>query len=159
MMPSVPPILVKVDEPSSSDRISDEAREQLFFIHGWPDDPSLWDAQAAYFSQRGYRCLRVTMPHYGGRADAAARGDLDAPTGFFPDCDWAALCPRLAESVREHCGGRPVILVIHDWGSVWGFYLQQYAPELVKAVCIPAPILAGVAGLDRDLLLLPPNRC
>ena len=45
-----------------------------------------------------------------------------------------ALCPRLAEAVRENCDGRRVTLVIHDWGSVWGFYLQQFAPHLFKAV-------------------------
>jgi pimeloyl-ACP methyl ester carboxylesterase len=139
---SVPPIHVTIDEPAGpsaaapegSDDPEFEPPEQLFFIHGWPDDPSLWDAQVAYFSQRGYRCLRVTMPHYGGRQDAGANGDLAAPTGFFPDCDWGALCPRLAEAVRENCDGRRVTLVIHDWGSVWGFYLQQFAPHLFKAV-------------------------
>jgi hypothetical protein len=153
-MASLPPILVAVDEPSPASDV--EHPEQLFFIHGWPDDASLWDGQVAHFSRRGYRCLRLTMPHFGGRDDAGTNGDLGGPVGFFPDCDWAALCPRLAGAVREHCGGRPVTLVIHDWGSVWGFYLQQYAPELVKAVRAPAAsrllLLERPMRLDRRSL-------
>ena len=158
-----PTILVAVDEPTngsarattSTSGTSDDPAvgtlpEQLFFIHGWPDDASLWDAQAAYFSQRGYRCLRVSMPHYGGRDDAAAAGDLAADTGFLPDCNWSAMCPRLAEAVRENCSGRPVTLVIHDWGSVWGFYLQQYAPELVKAVSGTSDSIDYARALDAS---------
>ena len=129
----VPPILVTVDEPASAGEAAPEP-EQLFFIHGWPDDPSLWQQQVEYFVRKGYRCLRVTMPHYAGREDAAVAGDLESATGFFPDCDWGAVSLRLAEALREHCQGRRVTLVVHDWGSVWGFSLQMLAPELVKAV-------------------------
>ena len=131
MDPPLPPIEVTVDEPaSSSPGDSGAAPEQLFFIHGWPDSAALWDEQVAFFVPRGYRCLRVTMPHYHGRETADAAGDLLLPSHV----DWGAATQRLAEALREHGGGKPVTLVIHDWGSVWGFYLQLLAPDLVKGI-------------------------
>jgi hypothetical protein len=133
-----PPIDVLIDEPADVDVAAAAAAsfctgppEQLFFIHGWPDEPSLWQSQSDYFSSRGYRCLRVTLPHYGGRAAATVSGDSDAP---WDSCNWGTLTSRLTDTVRRHCQGRRVVLVIHDWGSVYGFFLQLMAPELVKAV-------------------------
>ena len=131
MDPPLPPIEVTVDEPaSSSPGDSGAAPEQLFFIHGWPDSAALWDAQVAFFVPRGYRCLRVTMPHYHGRETADVVGDLLLPSHV----DWGATTQRLAEALRQHGGGKPVTLVIHDWGSVWGFYLQLLVPDLVKGI-------------------------
>ena len=129
MDPPLPPIEVTVDEPAPPGD-SGAAPEQLFFIHGWPDSAALWDEQVAFFVPRGYRCLRVTMPHYHGRETADAAGDLLLPSHV----DWGAATQRLAEALREHGGGKPVTLVIHDWGSVWGFYLQLLAPDLVKGI-------------------------
>ena len=157
MDPPLPPIEVTVDEPaSSSPGDSGAAPEQLFFIHGWPDSAALWDEQVAFFVPRGYRCLRVTMPHYHGRETADAAGDLLLPSHV----DWGAATQRLAEALREHGGGKPATLVIHDWGSVWGFYLQLLAPDLVKGIVamdvgpwalsgrwrnVPAMLLIGLA--------------
>jgi len=100
--------------------------ETLFFIHGWPDDEHLWDAQVAHFKSR-YRCLRITMPHFGGREAAKE-------LGFERGLDFTEAAGVLAATIRREAAGQPLTLVIHDWGCVWGFLAQERCPELVKAV-------------------------
>ncbi|KAA3600010.1 MAG: alpha/beta hydrolase [Candidatus Scalindua sp. AMX11] len=36
----------------------------LLFIHGFPDDSSLWEKQVEYF-KKNYRCLSVDLPNFG----------------------------------------------------------------------------------------------
>lgn len=36
-------------------------------LRRWPDSETMWDAQVEYLSDRGYRCVTLTLPHYGGR--------------------------------------------------------------------------------------------
>ena len=96
-----------------------------------PDDASLWDKQVQHFRAR-YRCLRVTMPHFGGREQASARGDAEVS---WEHCDWEPMARRLAAAVRAHMPvGKALTIVVHDWGAVWGFFLQLMFPELVKAM-------------------------
>ena len=72
------------------------------------------------------------MPHFSGRLKAQELGDPERP---WAECDWNACTDRLAQALRLHSsGGKQVTLVIHDWGSVWGFYLQSVYPQLVKAI-------------------------
>lgn len=97
----------------------------LFFIQGWPDDASIWDAQVAALKDR-YRCVRVNLPNY---ADGPR-----ARWGYGTDTIVAAL----AECVRKASPGGPVTLVIHDWGAYWGYILHHRHPELVERL----------AGLD-----------
>lgn len=104
-----------------------EGAETLFFVHGWPDDERLWDAQVAHFRSR-YRCLRVTMPHFAGRAVAQELGHRLEGYDFLEAGD------LVAATIRAECPGHSVILVIHDWGCVWGFFAQLRHPEIVKAV-------------------------
>ena len=39
-------------------------RETIVFLHGWPDTPETMENQAAYFEERGYRCVRVVLPFF-----------------------------------------------------------------------------------------------
>jgi pimeloyl-ACP methyl ester carboxylesterase len=48
--------------------------------------------------------------------------------------DFSTLCDALANAVRRVSPGASVTVVMHDWGSVWGFHLQLTYPELVKNV-------------------------
>ena len=96
-----PPILVAIDEPaagsprattSTSGTSADPAvaglPEQLFFIHGWPDNHRMWDAQVEQLSLK-YRCVTITLPHFGGRGQPAA-----APAWGYDFDELAALCGR-----------------------------------------------------------------
>ena len=39
------------------------ADEILFFIHGFPDNHTLWDKQIQYFKSE-YLCITITLPNY-----------------------------------------------------------------------------------------------
>jgi pimeloyl-ACP methyl ester carboxylesterase len=102
-----------------------EAGETIVFIQGWPDDASLWDTAVAALRGR-YRCVRVTLPNYGG--DKAVRWGHTTEE----------IVEALAHLVRNAGGGRPVTLVLHDWGCTWGHAVHHRYPDLV----------ARVAGVD-----------
>jgi cis-3-alkyl-4-acyloxetan-2-one decarboxylase len=102
-----------------------EAGETLVFIHGWPDDASLWDGAVAVLRDT-HRCVRVTLPNFAG--------DRTARWGYSTE----EIVEALGDLVRDAGGGRPVTLVLHDWGCYWGHAVHHRHPELV----------ARVAGLD-----------
>lgn len=91
----------------------------LVFIHGWPDDTSLWDAQVAALAG-DFRCVRVRLPNFGPQSDK--------PGGFdFPD-----LVSQLADTIKAASPGEPVGLVTHDWGAYIGYMLEKHHPGLVS---------------------------
>lgn len=90
----------------------------LVFIHGWPDDASLWRRQVTALGD-DFRCVLVTLPLFG---EAAGRGG-----GY----DFPELVERLAETLREVSPDRPVGLVTHDWGAYLGYLLEQAHPDLI----------------------------
>jgi len=100
--------------------------EVLFFVHGWPDDATVWQKQVEYFKHK-YNCCRVTMPFYGGRDSSSSLGHRVEGYDFYE------LADILAENIRSKYS-EPVLLVAHDWGCIWGFLLQARHPGLVKKI-------------------------
>lgn len=90
----------------------------LVFIHGWPDDASLWRKQTAVLA-KDFRCVLVTLPNFG-----------TAP-GRSGGYDFPELVELLAETLRTVSPGNPVGLITHDWGAYLGYLLEQKHPELV----------------------------
>lgn len=41
-----------------------EPKDDLLFMHGWPDSGELWDAQVKELS-KDYRCIVITLPGFG----------------------------------------------------------------------------------------------
>lgn len=98
-----------------------DAGETIVFIQGWPDDASLWDGAVADLRDE-YRCVRVTLPNFAG--------DRTARWGFRT----LEIVEALEALVRDAGRGRPVILVLHDWGCYWGHAVHHRVPDLVAAV-------------------------
>lgn len=98
-----------------------EGGETIVFIQGWPDDASLWDSAVAALRET-YRCVRVTLPNYGG--ERAARW------GYRTE----EIIDALVKLVEDAGGGKPVTLVLHDWGCYWGHVVHHRRPELVARV-------------------------
>jgi pimeloyl-ACP methyl ester carboxylesterase len=90
----------------------------LLFIHGWPDNDSLWRKQVAALSA-DFRCVLVTLPNFGEQSVQAG--------GF----DFPALVSRIAATIRQVEPGGKVGLVTHDWGAYIGYLLEQKHPGLV----------------------------
>jgi pimeloyl-ACP methyl ester carboxylesterase len=100
--------------------VEGEGDETIVMMHGWPDTWRLWDAQVAALAGR-YRCVRFTQPGF----DAAG----------------PARSPSLDELVRIYAGivdhvspGRPVTLMLHDWGCVFGLQYAMRHPQRVARI-------------------------
>ena len=91
----------------------------LVFIHGWPDDASLWRKQIAALGGE-FRCVLMTLPNFGERA---------VKTGGF---DFPELVARTAAAIREVQPGGRVGLVTHDWGAYLGYLVEQQHPALIS---------------------------
>lgn len=92
----------------------------LVMIHGWPDTHRLWDAQVAHL-KHSCRCVRFTLPGF-ERGRPARRVALD---------EMVALFLRIVDSVSPD---QPVTLVLHDWGSVFGYQFAARHPQRVERI-------------------------
>jgi pimeloyl-ACP methyl ester carboxylesterase len=90
----------------------------LVFIHGWPDNASLWRKQVDSLG-KNFRCVLVTLPNFG--EDSVQAGGFD-----FPE-----LVNRLAATIKQVQPGGKVSLVTHDWGAYIGYLLEQAHPGLI----------------------------
>jgi pimeloyl-ACP methyl ester carboxylesterase len=90
----------------------------LVFIHGWPDNASLWRWQVAALGAN-FRCVLLTLPNFGEQAVKAG--------GF----DFPELVDQVAGTIVRVRPGGPVGLVTHDWGAYIGYLLERAHPELV----------------------------
>eukprot|EP00667_Euglena_gracilis_P017463 EG_transcript_18393 len=92
----------------------------LFFIHGWPDCGRLWQPQVAYFTNKGYTCVVVTLPNHDG-------------TGGGWGVDFETVVQDLVGAVRKAAEGPGrVVLFCHDWGCMLGYLIASRHPDLVS---------------------------
>eukprot|EP01116_Phalansterium_solitarium_P013406 TRINITY_DN30765_c0_g1_i1.p2 TRINITY_DN30765_c0_g1~~TRINITY_DN30765_c0_g1_i1.p2 ORF type:complete len:279 (-),score=95.79 TRINITY_DN30765_c0_g1_i1:172-1008(-) len=109
----------------------------LLFVHGWPDDASLFEPMAKQLEPT-YRCVRVTLPNYGplGPENPQSRRGVNLD-------EIVALLHEAVLDVQRDAGRpeEPVTLVLHDWGCTFGYELEARYPDLVR----------GVVGLDIGL--------
>ncbi len=97
----------------------DPAAPMLFFIHGWPDDASLWRKQFVVLGEQFF-CVAVILPNFGDQS--VKSGGMDFP----------ALITGLAATIRQYQrDNAQVILISHDWGAYCGYLLQRAHPGLI----------------------------
>jgi cis-3-alkyl-4-acyloxetan-2-one decarboxylase len=95
-----------------------EGPEIILMIHGWPDSYRLWDAQVAHLKGR-YRCARFSLPGY----------EVDQPPRPVTLDQMIALFLAITDAISP---GAPVILMLHDWGCVFGYQFVARHPERVS---------------------------
>ncbi|MDJ0899941.1 MAG: alpha/beta hydrolase [Xenococcus sp. MO_188.B8] len=94
----------------------------MLFIHGYPDDESVWERQIAYFKDR-FCCVRVVLPNFSGK--------VDRKWGFdFPEI--VALLKTALDKLNPE--EKPVLLVTHDWGAFYGYLFEKQYPHLVRKI-------------------------
>jgi len=114
----------------------------LVFVHGWPDNASLWRKQVAALGQN-FRCVLVTLPNFG--VEAVQAGGFDFP----------ALVGRLAATIRQVQPDGKVSLVTHDWGAYLGYLLEKTHPGLiVKMVALDIGGHLEPAGIKSSLMIV-----
>jgi pimeloyl-ACP methyl ester carboxylesterase len=114
----------------------------VVFIHGWPDNASMWRNQVEALGGE-FRCVLVTLPNFGAQAVQAG--------GF----DFPGLVDRLAATIRQVQPGGKVALVTHDWGAYIGYLLEKTHPDLfVKMVALDIGGHLKAAGLKSSLIII-----
>jgi len=92
--------------------------ETILMLHGWPDTRALWDGTVAALQDRAL-CARFTLP-----------GFETGPPALSLD----AMCQRLSQIADGISPGRPLTLMLHDWGCVFGYEWAMRHPERVGRV-------------------------
>lgn len=100
--------------------IEGDGAETIFMVHGWPDTYRLWDAQVQFFKSH-YRCVRFTLPGFDA-AHTRRAYSLDELTGFFK------------ELIEHVAPGQKVIMMLHDWGCVFGYEFYMRNPQMVSKI-------------------------
>lgn len=109
--------------------------ESIVMVHGWPDTARLWDGTVAALQDR-YRCIRFTLPGF-DRAHARRARTLGELTDFLRDV------------VEQLSPGRPVTLLLHDWGCPIGYEFYRRHPQLVARII--GIDIGDTASLGRTL--------
>jgi pimeloyl-ACP methyl ester carboxylesterase len=100
--------------------IEGEGAETIVMIHGWPDTYRVWDAQVAELKQR-YRCVRFTLPGFDNTKRRRSYS-LDATMRILL---------HIVNSVSQK---QKVILMLHDWGCVFGYEFYMRNKALVSCI-------------------------
>lgn len=133
-----------IDVDGVAVHIEGQGAETIVMLHGWPDTLRLWDGQVRALSGQ-YRCVRFTLPGF----------DLAKPRRPMSLDDTVALIERV---VRAASPDGSVILLQHDWGSVFGNQFALKHPELVSRIVSVdvgdalSPAFAEQLGLGAKLM-------
>ena len=98
--------------------VEGEGAETIVMVHGWPDTYRLWDAQVEFFKPR-YRCIRFTLPGF----------DETQPRRVYTVDEVTRLLRQVIETLSP---GRPVTLMLHDWGCIFGYEFYMRNQTLVS---------------------------
>lgn len=98
--------MVEVNGEEYFVRDSENGEVTLLFLHGWPDDCSVWRYQAEYFEQRGYRVVTLDWP---------AHGKSSVPQKTRR-CNSSALAADVMDLLKLLDIGK-VHLIAHDYGA------------------------------------------
>ena len=121
----------------------------VLLVHGWPDSYRLWDPLVAHLLAAfpgALRCVRFTLPGF----------DLPAPPRPRSFGELAALVAAVADRVSPD---RPVTLVLHDWGCVFGYeFAARHPGRVARIVAVDigdhnAPELVRSLGLRAKLMV------
>jgi pimeloyl-ACP methyl ester carboxylesterase len=107
-----------IDIQGTPVRLQGQGDEVILMLHGWPDTRALWDGSVAALQDRA-TCARLTLPGFESGPQAIS---LDA------------MCALLREVAERVSPNRPVTLMLHDWGCIFGYEFAMRHPELVARV-------------------------
>ena len=97
--------------------------DTIVMVHGWPDTCRLWDGTVDALKAR-YRCVRFTLPGF----------DLAGPARAMSLAQMTELLRAIADAVSP---GRPVTLLLHDWGCVFGYeFAARHASCVARIVAV-----------------------
>ncbi|HUM51916.1 MAG TPA: alpha/beta hydrolase [Chitinophagales bacterium] len=111
-----------IDVQGTTVHINGEGKSVIVMIHGWPDTHEIWQKQVDYF-RKDYTCVTFTLP--GFEKNDSRKYTLDN------------IIERIKTIVDTVSPTEKVILMVHDWGCVFGYeYAMRYPEKIEKMVAI-----------------------
>jgi pimeloyl-ACP methyl ester carboxylesterase len=94
----------------------------ILMIHGWPDTHEIWKNQVSFFKKQ-YQCVSFDLP------------------GFSKEDTKAYTLEEIVETIKSIVDtvspDQKIILMLHDWGCVFGYeYAMRYPDKVEKMIGI-----------------------
>ena len=111
----------------------------LVFLHGWPDTTELWNKIIPAFD-KDYLILNISYPNYSEK-EKSSKG-----------CDFEEMAHRIKATI-DHVNDtkRKVVVVSHDWGAAFGYYLDYLYPKYVSEMI--ALDVGGKFSVNKFLII------
>jgi pimeloyl-ACP methyl ester carboxylesterase len=97
----------------------------LFFVHGFPDDSSVFNLLAMHYASQGYRCILVDLPYY------SQESSTNHPYFGYTISGIVDLLHSVIEAVQN---GGPLLIVSHDFGTIYSTWLLNKHPNDACAI-------------------------
>ena len=108
----------------------------VVLLHGFPESRNTWKRQLPALAAAGFRAVAPDLRGYG---DSPKPRDIDSYR-------MSLLVGDVVELIESLNGGKPIVLVGHDWGAVVAWSLAMVRPDLLrKLVIINVPHPAAIA--------------
>lgn len=114
--------------------VDGDGPDTVVMMHGWPDTHHLWDATVAALKP-DLRCVRFTWPGF----------DVTRPRRPMSLVQTVDFVHQVIAAVSPD---RPVTLLLHDWGCVFGYEYAMAHPERVARI---VGVDVGDAGTPEHL--------
>ena len=114
--------------------------ETFVLVHGFPDDPAVFQESAARLLARGHRVLRVTLPGF----EEGAQGEVPLPFDLVVERLYRTLAHERALGAT---------LVGHDWGAIFLYRLVERHPDAAGRL-VTLEVGAGPRSLLLTLFVL-----
>jgi pimeloyl-ACP methyl ester carboxylesterase len=111
-----------IDVQGTKVYLNGEGEKTIVMIHGWPDTHEIWQKQVDFFKKE-YTCVTFTLPSFDKE---------DTKKYTFED-----IIIRIKNIVDTICPNSKAILLVHDWGCVFGYeYAMRYPEKIEKLIGI-----------------------
>jgi pimeloyl-ACP methyl ester carboxylesterase len=107
--------------------VKGDGDQVIVCVHGWPELWYSWRHQLEHFGApgSGYTVVAIDVRGYGGSSAPHAIADYTL----------TRICGDVAAVIDELGGGRPAIVLGHDWGAPIAWNTARLHPGRVSAVC------------------------
>ncbi|WP_396433739.1 alpha/beta fold hydrolase [Limnohabitans sp.] len=92
--------------------------QTVVMLHGWPDTRALWDGTVLALQDR-FACARLTLPGFEQGPSATSLDEM---------------CDLLRQIVDRISPDQAVVLLLHDWGCIFGYEFAMRHPTRVSRV-------------------------
>lgn len=111
-----------IDVQGTTVHINGDGKSVIVMIHGWPDTYEIWQNQVDFF-KKDFTCVTFTLPGF----------DRNDTSKYTLD----DVVNRIKDIVDAVCTDSKVILIVHDWGCVFGYeYAMRYPEKIQKMIAI-----------------------